>query len=80
MAQWSLTIVCVHSIDGGPLIALQNMRQLEYDSSKQLVLVGPGKRWQHVAHETGKYGRAIVSGRMGHVGVPGLLLGGENYL
>ncbi|KAF2665625.1 FAD binding domain-containing protein [Microthyrium microscopicum] len=64
------------SIDGGPLIALQEMTQLNYDNATQTIAVGPGNRWQHVVQATGKYGRSVVSGRLGHVGVPGLLLGG----
>jgi len=52
------------------------MTELRYDNKSQIIHVGPGNRWQHVAAETSKVGRVIVSGRIGHVGVPGLLLGG----
>jgi hypothetical protein len=55
------------------------MKKLEYDPKTESVKVGPGNRWQDVALALSKYNRNSVGGRMGHVGVPGLLLGGENF-
>jgi FAD/FMN-containing dehydrogenase len=52
------------------------MTQLQYNAETEKIQVGPGNRWHDVAGYMEKYGRIVVSGRIGHVGVPGLLLGG----
>jgi FAD/FMN-containing dehydrogenase len=68
-----------YSINGGPLIALEKMTQLKYQEDSQTLDIGPGNRWHDVAGYLEKYGRMVVSGRIGHVGVPGLLLGGKVF-
>ena len=66
-------------MNGGPVINLSKMKTLEYDMNTETVRIGPGNRWQDVAFGLSKYNRNAVGGRIGHVGVPGLLLGGEFF-
>ncbi|KAH8924359.1 putative FAD dependent oxidoreductase [Atractiella rhizophila] len=66
------------STDGGILVSLRNMDEVTYDPSTGTARVGPGNRWEEVHKkilDTG-YGRTVVGGRIGHVGVGGLALGG----
>lgn len=64
------------STKDGILIALEpNMATTTLDSDN-LAHVGPGSRWIDVANELDGTGRAVVTGRLGHVGVAGLTLGG----
>jgi FAD/FMN-containing dehydrogenase len=65
-----------NSVERGPLIALSKMKKIEYNAQKETVKIQPGNRWQDVAVELAKFKRAAVGGRVGHVGVPGYLLGG----
>lgn len=60
----------------GVLIALTklNARQLSQDKSR--VSVGPGNRWEDVYKFLEPEGLVVVGGRVGVVGVPGLILGG----
>jgi FAD/FMN-containing dehydrogenase len=53
------------------------MNEATYQNSTQTARVGPGNRWQDVVKALSPYGRTVVGGRIGHVGVPGLLLGGK---
>lgn len=60
----------------GVLLAMEpNMAKTTLDSD-QLAHVGPGSRWIDVAEALDGTGRAVVTGRLGHVGVAGLTLGG----
>lgn len=64
------------STKGGVLIAMEpNMATTTLDDDN-LAHVGPGSRWIDVATELDGTGRAVVTGRLGHVGVAGLTLGG----
>lgn len=54
------------------------MRTMDYDPETRSAKIGPGNRWQNVAQGLEKFGRNVVGGRIGHVGVPGLLLGGKS--
>jgi FAD binding domain-containing protein len=65
-------------VNDSPIIALRGLTQLKWDDATDTITVGAGMRWQHVAGECEKHGRMAVTGRMGHVGVPGLLLGGKS--
>ncbi|OLL24561.1 putative FAD-linked oxidoreductase [Neolecta irregularis DAH-3] len=62
------------STDEGLLIALGNMDQLDYRNGR--AFVGPGGRWSQVIEQLDKYNVTVVGGRIGNVGVGGLLLGG----
>lgn len=63
--------------DGGVLISLrQGMETARLDTDTMLAHVRPGCRWMDVFKVLDPYHRAVVSGRLGVVGVPGLTLGG----
>ncbi|RHZ45312.1 uncharacterized protein CDV56_102238 [Aspergillus thermomutatus] len=64
------------STQGGVLIVTKNLDQVEYDPSTQTAVVGPGQKWEDVQGKLEGTGRAVVGGRLGGVGVGGLLLGG----
>lgn len=64
------------STKGGILIATEpNMATTTLDSNN-LAHIGPGSRWIDVATALDPYNRAVASGRLGHVGVAGLTMGG----
>lgn len=60
----------------GVLISSSNLTTLSLSSDKTIVSVGPGNRWRDVYSFLKPSGLTAVGGRVGHVGVPGLLLGG----
>ena len=61
---------------GGVLLALTDLSTIELSADKSYVSVGPGRRWEEVYGYLEPYGLVAVGGRVGIVGVPGLLLGG----
>lgn len=64
------------STKDGILLALEpNMATTTLDDDN-LAHVGSGSRWIDVANGLDGTGRAVVTGRLGHVGVSGLTLGG----
>ncbi|KAF2174162.1 hypothetical protein M409DRAFT_16430 [Zasmidium cellare ATCC 36951] len=64
------------STKDGILIATEpNMATTTLDSNNY-AHIGPGSRWIDVATALDPYNRAVVSGRLGHVGAAGLTLGG----
>ena len=66
--------------DGGILFAMSALDQIELTPSGKSVQVGPGNSWGGVYNYLTKYGLYCIGGRVGIVGVPGLLLGGGvNY-
>ncbi|KAF2231389.1 FAD-binding domain-containing protein [Viridothelium virens] len=60
----------------GILISADNLTSLALSDDKQTLSVGPGNRWVDVYQYLSPYGIAVPGGRIGIVGVPGLLLGG----
>lgn len=62
--------------DGGVLIVFTRMKQLQLSRDKSFVSVGPGNRWVNVYEYLEPHGLVVLGGRVGSVGVPGLLLGG----
>ncbi|EEH05600.1 FAD binding domain-containing protein [Histoplasma capsulatum G186AR] len=62
--------------DGGVLIAFTKMKQLHLSADKSFVSVGPGNTWLNVYQYLEPHGLVALGGRVGSVGVPGLLLGG----
>jgi FAD/FMN-containing dehydrogenase len=62
--------------DAGVLLSSSNLTALSLSSDKSTVSVGPGNRWRDVYGYLQPSGFSAVGGRVGHVGVPGLLLGG----
>lgn len=57
-------------------IGLTRLNQLQLSADKLYVSVGPGNRWEDVYNYLEPYGLVALGGRVGNVGVPGLLLGG----
>lgn len=64
------------SIDGGPLINLKKLDEVNYDPETQAAQIGPGNRWTKVIKTLEPYNRTAVGGRIGHVGVGGYMTGG----
>ncbi|KAF2023710.1 FAD binding domain-containing protein [Setomelanomma holmii] len=60
----------------GVLLSSSNLTTLSLSGDKSTVSVGPGNRWRDVYAYLKSSGLVAVGGRVGHVGVPGLLLGG----
>ncbi|KAL4799273.1 hypothetical protein BDV19DRAFT_376466 [Aspergillus venezuelensis] len=64
------------NIDRGVLISLERMQTMELVNDGAVAQVGSGLRWDAVFEWISTHGLAVVGGRYGPVGVPGLLLGG----
>lgn len=65
------------SVNGGVLISFRpNLASTVVSADRQTADVGPGSKWDEAVTECGKYGKAVVGGRLGHVGVGGYTLGG----
>ncbi|KAK3938964.1 FAD binding domain-containing protein [Diplogelasinospora grovesii] len=64
------------SIQGGPLISTSHLNEVTLDTASQTVRIGPGNRWDDVSAALDGTGYTAVGGRIGNVGVGGLLLGG----
>jgi FAD/FMN-containing dehydrogenase len=64
------------SIKDGILIALANINGTTYDKATGLAKVKPGGRWQDVVAALEPHGVTVLGGRLGPVGVGGLLTGG----
>jgi FAD/FMN-containing dehydrogenase len=60
----------------GVLLSSSNLTTVSLAGDKATVSVGPGNRWRDVHAYLRPSGLAAVGGRVGNVGVPGLLLGG----
>jgi FAD/FMN-containing dehydrogenase len=69
------------TVQDGVLITMTNLQGAEYDAEKNVAYVKPGGEWNDVIGELEPHGVAIAGGRMGLVGVGGLLLqGGLSFL
>ncbi|KAM3414235.1 hypothetical protein BST61_g10892 [Cercospora zeina] len=64
------------STQDGVLIATQQFMATTTLDSNNLAHIGPGNEWLDVANALQSSGRAVVSGRLGVVGVPGVTMGG----
>ena len=60
----------------GILISADNLTTLALSDDQQTLSIGPGNRWVDVYGYLAPYGILVPGGRLGIVGVPGLLLGG----
>lgn len=60
----------------GVLISSTNLNTLELSRDRTYLSVGPGPRWGDVYTYLNGTELTVVGGRLGPVGVPGLLLGG----
>jgi hypothetical protein len=64
------------SVDNGVLISLSSMATTTFDADSRLAVVQPGSRWSQAIEALEPYNVTVVGGRLGDVGVGGLLLGG----
>lgn len=60
----------------GVLLSTAALSQVQVSDDRKTVNVGPGNHWVDVYKSLEPYGLTVVGGRLGIVGVPGLLLGG----
>jgi len=65
------------SINGGVLIDLSLFNQVTPSEDRLSVNVGGGAKWDDVSKILDEKGLAVVGGRDSHVGVGGLILGGN---
>ncbi|KAJ5654157.1 hypothetical protein N7490_001160 [Penicillium lividum] len=69
-----------NNIDGGVLVVMSNLTTLQLSHDESIVSVGPAYRWIDVYNYLADYNLTVAGGRLGPVGVPGLLLaGGINF-
>ncbi|KAF9871877.1 hypothetical protein CkaCkLH20_10509 [Colletotrichum karsti] len=64
------------NIQGGVVIAMDSMNDIQVSLDRSTVSVGPGNRWINVTDVVSPLGIAVVGGRSPMVGVSGFLLGG----
>ncbi|KAJ8088612.1 hypothetical protein PM082_013855 [Marasmius tenuissimus] len=64
------------SIDGGFVIDLRGMTQINISVEDQMVKLGPGSLWQDVYKAMAPHNVSTAGGRINAVGVGGFLLGG----
>ncbi len=62
--------------NGGVLIVPTDLNTLQVSDDQKSLAIGPGNHWGTVYEYLEPYGLIVVGGRVGSVGVPGLLLGG----
>lgn len=62
----------------GVLLSSVGLSELSLSSDGSTVSIGSGNRWVNVYDYLEPYGKAVVGGRSGIVGVAGFLLGGGN--
>ncbi|KAF8344646.1 FAD dependent oxidoreductase [Amanita rubescens] len=60
----------------GIQISMTRFNEVIYDSSTEMVKIGPGLRFEDVYDALAPYNRSITGGRISGIGVGGLLLGG----
>jgi FAD/FMN-containing dehydrogenase len=69
------------SVKGGVLIALSKMTFVKHEKGSRVAQFGPGGHWSDVIGPLDKKGAAVVGGRLGIVGVGGLVMqGGISFL
>ncbi|KAJ5740198.1 hypothetical protein N7493_000070 [Penicillium malachiteum] len=69
-----------NNINNGVLVVMSNLTTLELNDDQSILSVGPGYRWNQVYTYLAQYDLTVPGGRLGPVGVPGLLLaGGVNF-
>ncbi|KAJ5433237.1 uncharacterized protein N7458_012393 [Penicillium daleae] len=69
-----------NNIDNGVLVVMSNLTTLELNEDKSVLSLGPAYRWGEVYEYLAAYDLSVPGGRLGPVGVPGLLLaGGVNF-
>lgn len=61
---------------GGILVDLQNLNQINLSCDKKVASIGPGARWGEVISTLDAQGATVIGGRVPSVGVAGVILGG----
>ncbi|KAK2882714.1 hypothetical protein FQN49_000076 [Arthroderma sp. PD_2] len=64
------------SIEDGVLISTRNLKQITYNEQSQTAVLGPGLKWEEAIGGLKDKGQTVVGGRLGEIGLGGLLLGG----
>jgi FAD/FMN-containing dehydrogenase len=64
------------SVDGGPLVAMENFAHANLDRRTSIMDVGPSNRFDGIAVKLQGTGWTFVGGRIGNTGIGGLVLGG----
>ncbi|KAM5471088.1 hypothetical protein MauCBS54593_003426 [Microsporum audouinii] len=64
------------SIHDGVLISTRNLKQVTYNEQSQTAILGPGLKWEEAVGGLKDKAQTVVGGRLGGIGVGGLLLGG----
>ncbi|KAI9045945.1 FAD-binding domain-containing protein [Aspergillus affinis] len=64
------------SVRDGLLVSTKKLNQVVYNPNDKTAVVGPGLTWEDAQKALRGTGRALVGGRLGGVGVGGLMLGG----
>jgi FAD/FMN-containing dehydrogenase len=65
------------NIEGGVTIDLRKLKGISLNADKSIVEIGVGETWGSVYQELETHGLTTGGGRVGRVGVGGLVLGGE---
>ena len=60
----------------GILIAMTRFREITYNANNQTVNLGAGLLWLDVYEALDAFNVTVVGGRVGNVGIAGLILGG----
>ncbi|KUI73940.1 Bifunctional solanapyrone synthase [Cytospora mali] len=63
----------------GILIDLSGLNEITVSDDQKTVSIGPGQRWGNVYEALDPYNFTVLGGRIPHVGVGGLILGGGYY-
>ncbi|KAF3913965.1 hypothetical protein ABW21_db0207295 [Orbilia brochopaga] len=71
-----LTVPGTNGKDGAVLLVTSRLRTLEVTPGKDIARIGPGNTWTDVYRATDAVGMVVPGGRMGTVGVGGVILGG----
>lgn len=65
------------NVQDGITIASQGLKGIHLSEDKSQVTVGVGETWGSVYAELDRHGLTVPGGRIGRVGVGGLVLGGK---
>ncbi|RMZ73358.1 FAD binding domain-containing [Pyrenophora seminiperda CCB06] len=64
------------SADGGITVVFERMKQITFSEDKKIATIEPGNVWHDVYSTLEKENLAVIGGRVGDIGVGGLVTGG----
>lgn len=70
------SVAGMSSVDGGLVIDVRNMKEIEVDPEARTARCGSGPTWGELDHATQEHGLATTGGRVSTTGVAGFTLGG----